>query len=1162
MATISSSVGLVTGLNIADTVTKLVSIQAAPRDKLVTQNATIGQQKTALTQLEALVLGVQFASDKFSQVALYSQRTATSANSAVLSATVSDNPAVGQYQYTPLQLAQSNQFQSSTFSSQSKALGAGSFSLRFGGNVNQGISLDLLNGGNGVPRGKIHVVDHSGATADIDLTAAKNVDDVLNAINTNTSVHVKASTLGGKFILTDSSSGATNLQVQEVGNGTVAAALGLPGINTASATVTGTNTLKLFDDLTLNQLNNGNGVRFDNALGDLNVTFRDGTSQTIDFHKLAVSGTKTQATTTAANGTNAKISFNSVKAGSDYSGVAISFLNDNAVTKGNETVVFDSANKRLTFSIAAGQTTATDIVAALNRDTTASAAFTALSPSGSDGTGIVTNTDAATTTGPPATATTPGTLSSNAQVLFTAVNAGSSYDNVTVSFVNNGAITAGNETVVYDGSNPNDKKLTFQISAGHTTAANIIAALNNDPTASQKFQAANSGSSDGTGLISVADTATTSGGAVIDPQPAGAESSIADVLATINAAAPTKLHAAVDPNSDRIILSDLSTDTGGTFSVTDINGSHAAADLGLTKTASGGTVTGGKLLGGLNTALLKSLNGGTGLGTLGLLSLTNRNGQAASVNLAAAQSLDEVIDQINTSGQSINLSARVNDARDGILLTDTSGGVGNLVIANGDVSNTADKLQLTANVAAATKNSGDLHQQFVSDNTLLSALNGGAGVASGNFKITDTAGNSATIDVGSSVQTVGDLLAAIGHTTLGVKAQINSTGDGITLIDTAAGSGNIIVAEGNSTTAKDLHLLATQTTKTIGGVPTKVIDGSTTTVVTLGATDTLQDLVTKINGLNAGVSAGIFSDGSNVKPFRFTLTSQHSGRAGAVQIDTSGVNFSFSEIAKGQDAELSIGDPTTGIVAISSNNTFANTLPGVALTIKGVSTSPISITVGATHDNLQTAVQTLVDAFNRLHDNLTTVSSYDTTAKKGAILYGDSTTQQILSSVNSLFTGRIFGAGSIQSLGELGVSFDTNGKASLDTNQLQSQISKNPGAVQTFLSKADVGFSALGKKLGDRLTAAGSSTILARLNALDSKSASNADRISFLSARLTAYGNRLTLIYQNNELAIQKIQSSLSALTSIAQTAGSTSSTSSNSSSGNSSLFGNSTVNG
>src|SRR5262249_55444556 len=158
-------------------------------------------------------------------------------------------------------------------------------------------------------------------------------------------------------------------------NGTTAASLGLDAINVAGSTGVGTDVVDLVGDLALSLLNQGTGVRFDNALDDLNISFRDGTQAKVDFHKLPVAGTKPTGTTHAAN-TNAALTFTAKTAGAQYAGVHVSFVNDNSVVAGsNESVVYDSNAKTLTFHIKDGQTTANSIIDALNRNPDVSKLF-------------------------------------------------------------------------------------------------------------------------------------------------------------------------------------------------------------------------------------------------------------------------------------------------------------------------------------------------------------------------------------------------------------------------------------------------------------------------------------------------------------------------------------------------------------------------------------------------------------------------------------------------------------------------------------------------------------------------------------------------------------------------------------------------------------------
>ena len=135
-----------------------------------------------------------------------------------------------------------------------------------------------------------------------------------------------------------------------------------------------------------------------------------------------------------------------------------------------------------------------------------------------------------------------------------------------------------------------------------------------------------------------------------------------EVIDLINAAAPGKLSASYGADNN-LVLTDA-TVGANTFTVEQLNASHAAADLGLDVTAAGGTITGRRLLAGLKTTLVDSFNGGAGF-NLGLIQLTDRSGATASVDLSAAATLDDMIAAINSAG--VGIQARVNDARNGIL---------------------------------------------------------------------------------------------------------------------------------------------------------------------------------------------------------------------------------------------------------------------------------------------------------------------------------------------------------------------------------------------------------------------------------------------------------------------------------------------------------------
>jgi len=129
MGRITTGVGLATGFPIAETVEKLMAISARPKDQVTAQSKIANDQKTAITQLTVLVVGLQLTGSRLSAATLYNQRTATSSAESLISARVNTgaSPAIGQYNFTPIQTAQSQQLLSSSFASKTSAVGSAAF---------------------------------------------------------------------------------------------------------------------------------------------------------------------------------------------------------------------------------------------------------------------------------------------------------------------------------------------------------------------------------------------------------------------------------------------------------------------------------------------------------------------------------------------------------------------------------------------------------------------------------------------------------------------------------------------------------------------------------------------------------------------------------------------------------------------------------------------------------------------------------------------------------------------------------------------------------------------------------------------------------------------------------------------------------------------------
>jgi flagellar hook-associated protein 2 len=163
------------------------------------------------------------------------------------------------------------------------------------------------------------------------------------------------------------------------------------------------------------------------------------------------------------------------------------------------------------------------------------------------------------------------------------------------------------------------------------------------------------------------------------------------VIDRINQAAEAEelgIEAGYDHTGTRLIIESIDGTSG--ISISDVAGYGTfAADTGLAQAEPAARLRSGNLqLQYINEATrLDELNNGRGV-TLGTISLTNSRGLTATVNLAIGrvETLQDVINGINSatvaSGESLGVTARINDTGDGLLLEDNAGGQLDLEIAD------------------------------------------------------------------------------------------------------------------------------------------------------------------------------------------------------------------------------------------------------------------------------------------------------------------------------------------------------------------------------------------------------------------------------------------------------------------------------------------------
>jgi flagellar hook-associated protein 2 len=970
MSSISTGVGLVSGINSAALIEQLIALESQGKIPIQRRMSTVQGAKTALLDINARLLNLKNAASGIRIGKLFQSMTAAVGDETILSARSSSSTPPGSYQFTVGRLASTSQLLSKGFATKDQTpLGLTELTFEWGdAGVARSTPLDALRGGEGVGRGKIQIRDGLTRTATIDLSAAMTLEEVVSAINGSDDIGVEATIENERVVVRDATGGGYPLTITDLGGRTLAADLGIAGTHFGQQ-VTGAQLNGLGLQSSLAALNDGNGVLIRDGVTDFRIAV-DGTTYDISLGRTDQPITTSTALEDLNNGLGVKI--NTTDADDlqivTSTGVTVGVNLGSVVVDGEtqdeavETVgeMLSRINAELEAELGAGQ-----VVASLR----------------ADGKGFVL-TDSMGGAGP-------------VKVL----GAGPNGDRTAKDLgLFTGAIDTGPTTL--EGSIVRNKVAKPRAATIEDLANRISEQTSGAVTLG--FNAA------GTGLRLVAG----SGGAV-------------SVLA--------------------------GTTDGSSFGPA--IGERTARDLGLLDATGTGTADGSRISRGIGSVLLGNLNGGTGLGAPASISITDRSGTSFTFgDFGSYETLDQLVNAINAAATSagVGVELSIADSGRGLAARDTSGGAGSLVLS-GDG---ATALGLDGTSTTSLLRGGDLDRQYLSHGTLLSSLNFGKGVGVGNFRITDSAGESALVDVDSGAVTVYDVISEINSRGLLVEARLNETGDGLILVDTNTGEpiSAIKVEDVGGAVARGLGIAGTAT------AAGEDLDGSLERTIELEATDTLNDIVGKINDAGLAVNASILNAGSGATPFRLNLTSVYGGAAGQLFVDSGAVDLGFVRSVEGRDATLVMGtgDAGTSFIFTSSTNTFRDVVSGLEIDAKRAgetTTVEVARDTVSIVEGVKQLVVTINDALGRISD----YDKYDQDTEKKGPLLGDPTVARIRQQIIQTAQGPAKGVeGRYRFLSQVGIRFGKEGKLDFDEAKFRAAYDADPRAVEELFAGFEI----------------------------------------------------------------------------------------------------------
>ena len=1058
MGTITTGIGLISGIDTATLIDQLIALESRGKFNLQLRLAALQSQQSALLDINARLLNLKTSAKSLRIDKTFNAAIATSSDTSVLTAAATGAAQPGSYSFLVKQLVSTSQKLSRGYTdTNSTPLNLGTLSIELGnGFVTTDTELADLRGAAGIARGKINITDGA-TTTTVDLTTVTTVGEVIDAIN-NSGADVTATTQGDHLVVTENTGDA--LIIADAGGYTTAAELGIAGTD-PGGTITGTDIRTLGNLTTLASLNDGTGVYTTDGSYDFKITTANGREFNIDLGRIDNPITGATLIEDLNNGVGVKTNSDSTE--------DIKFIDRD----GNEHLV------DLT-----GINTVQDLIDRVNDQSNGDITITIHA----DGDKFVVNDN------------------TGGSGLLKVIGAGP-LDVLTAEDLGILEIT-GVSASSFDGDViPN---------ADHTPAAvtiqNVIDRINN----------------------------------------------ALDTMQVINGG---HLVASIASDNVSIRLTDI-VGGGASFAVTaSPTNAYAARDLGLEGIAPvSDVIDGNRLIAGLNSVLVRSLNGGSALSGNTTLTITDKVGGTDTFTVDEDGSLSDIIDQINASG-SIQITATTNGAANGLYIrddTDPPGG-GNLFVTG----TAAPELGIDTGGAGTTETfvrGSDLEVRYVAEGTSLTELNYGRGIGTGSFRITDGEGEQAIVNIGSDSTTVFDIIQEINAiasaNSVDVTARVNDNGDGILLENTLmpVPAGLIKVESITGSTARDLNIEGQATTE--GGS----IDGSYEMQISFNNSDTLTEAVQAINDAGLPVSASILNTGVGATPFKIVFSSEVGGTDGTLLIDDGDDSLGVSTLSEGRDTKVFFGseDPTKATLIKRSSNTLDDVLPGISIDLFSTSDSPVTLTITPDTQTIEDDVADFVVTFNDAVGRIDQYDFFNTETEERGPLLGNSTTSQVRNALFRTIQQKAVGVDTqYQFLSQVGITVGANGTLTFDRNKFNDAYQEDPDAVEDLFTAfagttvttqqiapgvtvttsdqtfSELGFADLFDQLLEGLTNSIDGTVTIADQTIQAQIDATNDRIDLFDERLDRRRESLQREFTAMEVALARLQGQQNAMLSL-----------------------------
>jgi len=309
------------------------------------------------------------------------------------------------------------------------------------------------------------------------------------------------------------------------------------------------------------------------------------------------------------------------------------------------------------------------------------------------------------------------------------------------------------------------------------------------------------------------------------------------------------------------------------------------------------------------------------------------------------------------------------------------------------------------------------------------------------------------------------------------------------------------------------------------------IGSGTATNISIDSSDTLDQVVTKINASGARVNASTFFDGTN---YRLQVRGIDTGKDNAITFgEADGVSFGLTEAAntvqKAQNSVVSID----GFDVERSTNQVVGAITGVTLALTAQTTSPVDVSISQDAHSLETKMQAVVSAYNQVMIKVNTAAGHGTTKAPNPVLASNSTLRSIMNRLSSTLQ-TVVGTGAHNTLGSIGLSLQKDGSLSLDNTKLETALTSDPDSIAKIMagSSGDGVMDQLSSTV-DLFNQTGSGLLSQYQASMQDKIQGFTDRIASEQSRLDSYQALLQKQFAAMDTTVTSNNSDLNYLTQL-----------------------------